>query len=245
MYVDDACAGADTLDAAILARDQLIAILASAGMTLDKWAVNDMSLLPTTSSPTAKCVIGDRDPVSILGLRWFARSDAFGYKVQAAPDPPVSTKRGILSEVAKLYDLLGWLSPVIVKAKILLQELWISGHDRDATAGKKTQADWTELRSQLVLLEKLRLSRRIICSAASKSELHGFSDASEKAYAAAVFLVTTDAVLGTQSMQLAAKSKVPIKPASSRALWSSLALEADCKGPRRSTKSRLSSLLLD
>ena len=152
MYVDDACAGADTLEEAILSRDQLIAILPSTGMALDKWAANDMSLLPTTSTPTTQCLIGDRDPVSIL---------AFGYKVQVASDPPVSTKRGILSEVAKLYDALGWLSPVIVKAKILLQELWISGHDWDAIVGKKTQADWSELRSQLVLLEMLRLPRRI------------------------------------------------------------------------------------
>ena len=212
MYADDACAGAYTLVEAAVARDQLIAILDSAGMSLDKWAANETSLLPNRSSSSPEFIIGDREPVSILGLRWYPHVDAFGYKVQTPPVPPASTKRAILSEVAKLYDSLGWLSPVIVMAKMLLQDLWISGHDWDAPVSSTTLHIWTELRSQLTLLENLRLPRWVSLSPASSWELHGFYDASEKAYAAAVFIVSTDPALKTRSTLLAAKSKVaPIK----------------------------------
>ena len=37
---------------------------------------------------------------------------------------PKLTKRVILSRTAKLFDLLGWLAPVVIKAKILIQHLW-------------------------------------------------------------------------------------------------------------------------
>ena len=32
--------------------------------------------------------------------------------------------RQIVSGVAKVYDVLGWFSPVIIKGKILLWKLW-------------------------------------------------------------------------------------------------------------------------
>lgn len=34
------------------------------------------------------------------------------------------TKRSILTQVAQIYDPLGWLGPSTVKAKIILQRLW-------------------------------------------------------------------------------------------------------------------------
>ncbi|UYV63354.1 hypothetical protein LAZ67_2003830 [Cordylochernes scorpioides] len=39
----------------------------------------------------------------------------------------VTTKRETLSFVAMLYDPLGWLAPVIIRGKIMIQRLWITG----------------------------------------------------------------------------------------------------------------------
>ncbi|XP_017891011.1 uncharacterized protein LOC108631535, partial [Ceratina calcarata] len=45
-YVDDTFAGADDLITAIQKRDELVKILSSAGISLDKWAANYVELLP-------------------------------------------------------------------------------------------------------------------------------------------------------------------------------------------------------
>lgn len=41
------------------------------------------------------------------------------------------TKRTLVSSIAKIYDVLGWFSPVIIKVKTLLQRLWESEVDWD------------------------------------------------------------------------------------------------------------------
>lgn len=54
-------------------------------------------------------------------------SDEFQFKVQL-PDANVHlTKRSLLSDTVQLYDLLGWLAPFIINAKILMQILWQAG----------------------------------------------------------------------------------------------------------------------
>jgi hypothetical protein len=37
------------------------------------------------------------------------------------------TKRSLVSDNARTFDVLGWFSPAIVVAKILLQTLWLEG----------------------------------------------------------------------------------------------------------------------
>lgn len=34
------------------------------------------------------------------------------------------TKRGLVSDIAKVFDVLGFFSPATIKMKILLQHLW-------------------------------------------------------------------------------------------------------------------------
>ncbi len=47
--------------------------------------------------------------------------------------PPIDimTKRALVSDLAKTFDVLGWYSPTIVKAKIFLQQLWLEKVDWD------------------------------------------------------------------------------------------------------------------
>ena len=41
------------------------------------------------------------------------------------------TKRNVLRKIATVFDPLGFICPIVVLAKILLQELWTRGHDWD------------------------------------------------------------------------------------------------------------------
>ena len=56
---------------------------------------------------------------------------AFCFKVVQSDLSDKITKRTILSEIARLYDPVGWLAPVLVSAKIMLQNLWLQGVDWD------------------------------------------------------------------------------------------------------------------
>jgi hypothetical protein len=39
----------------------------------------------------------------------------------------VTTKRALACEIAKMYDVLGWFAPSVIRAKVLLQQLWECG----------------------------------------------------------------------------------------------------------------------
>lgn len=66
----------------------------------------------------------DRDKLSVkraLGLQWWIETDTFKLKLKVKEQP--YTKRGLLSLISSIYDLLGFLAPVILPTKLLLQEL--------------------------------------------------------------------------------------------------------------------------
>ena len=62
----------------------------------------------------------------ILGLFWNPTDDSFGFKLSSLEPSQIVTKRTILSRIARLFDPLGWLAPIVVLAKMLMRELWIS-----------------------------------------------------------------------------------------------------------------------
>ena len=66
--------------------------------------------------------ISDQDDVyaKTLGIAWHSVLDHFRLSVENQPPPESLTKRRLVSDIAKTYDVLGWFAPSIVKVKILL-----------------------------------------------------------------------------------------------------------------------------
>lgn len=97
------------------------------GFHLQKWTSNHSAVLQSipsdkhTSSVTIN--IDDNFIVHALGLCWQPNTDMFQFSTKFNITG-ATTKRSILSNIAKLFDPLGFLSPIIVTAKILIQELW-------------------------------------------------------------------------------------------------------------------------
>ena len=60
-----------------------------------------------------------------LGVIWDTRLDYFVYKV--VKRNIADTRRKILSLIASLFDPIGFLAPFLVRAKLLLQQLWQFG----------------------------------------------------------------------------------------------------------------------
>jgi len=124
-YVDDILTIWDTLQGARVARDKIIELLRLELFELSKWASNCPELLPATRSLDVMNQFSSKNESdsSVLGIRWNQSKNSlhFSYDIDA-PHGGV-TKRAILSEVARLFDPLGLLGPIIVVAKLILQDL--------------------------------------------------------------------------------------------------------------------------
>ena len=127
------------------------------------------------------------------------------------------TKRLILSDSAKIFDPLGLVSCVTIVVKIIFQRLWERGIDWDSPLPADIERDWKEWRNQLPELSSLRIPRcyaPINCQIVDR-QLIGFSDASERAYSAMVYLRSVDTAGGVHISLVEAKTKVaPIKKVS-------------------------------
>lgn len=62
--------------------------------------------------------------VQVLGINWFPESDKFLVHISLKPLTRMVTKRVMLSEVPRVFDILGLLSSIIIRAKIMMQSLW-------------------------------------------------------------------------------------------------------------------------
>lgn len=219
-YVDDLLSGADEVSDAVEMQRQLVELLQGAGFKLCKWSSNSSTFLngiPTEHQETKfpMAIDGDKN-IKTLGLYWHPVNDVFQFRTAMIPMSEKLTKRRILSDVAKLFDPSGWLAPVTITAKIILQSLWLTGLDWDDTLPESITQTWTNYRTQLPSIEQISISRWIGTTAKSKSiQLHTFCDASQQAYAAVVYLRVVNEKGEISIHLLAAKTKVaPIKPIS-------------------------------
>ncbi|XP_076660488.1 uncharacterized protein LOC143363841, partial [Halictus rubicundus] len=217
IYVDDVLFGGNDLLAIRHSRDQLIQLLQRGHMKLRKWASNSVDFLadidPEDHGLACSKNLAPDDRVKILGISWNPSRDSFQFKVSLA-EPLPSTKRAILSTIAKLYDPLGWVTPAIISAKIFIQGLWRLRIGWDDQIPPQSLEQWKSIHSRLPVLNGLQISRWIgSISEASRIELHGFADASTVAYAAVVFARCISSSGTITVSLLAGKSKVaPLTP---------------------------------
>ncbi|XP_066600953.1 uncharacterized protein [Prorops nasuta] len=216
-YVDDIFTGADTLAETCEIRDQLIGILNEAGIQLDKWAANNSEILAgsnvsISASNTDTSILLDT-AVKTLGLLWQPLANFFYFNTQISySSSQATTKRSILSCLARLFDPLGWLAPVVVRAKLLMQDLWIQKIDWDTPLPSDIVTRWQGYCSDLSRVSEIKVSRWLGELHTSNYELHGFADASMRAYAAVIFLRVPDSKGGARVSLLLAKTKVtPVK----------------------------------
>ena len=69
----------------------------------------------------------DKLPIKrALGITWFIESDAVKFGIELKDNP--CTRRGILSTVSAVYDPMGFIAPVILLGKKILQDICSSGN---------------------------------------------------------------------------------------------------------------------
>jgi len=108
-------AGANTAEEIIQLKEQVVSLLRRGNFSLKKWASNYPSVLMDIKDEDRaqdSCFdIKDDQSVKILGLHWNTKSDVFGYHTSVKEGN--TTKRSILSTIARLYDPIGTIGPAI------------------------------------------------------------------------------------------------------------------------------------
>ena len=116
-YVDDCLSGVEDLEQAVSLQQQLVQLFHCGKMCLRKWRTNNPHVLEAIPEALRET---DTSPLTIhepsdcgraLGIRLDTAKDVF-YVV--TPDIPsgAPTKILIASTLARLYDYMGWVSPV-------------------------------------------------------------------------------------------------------------------------------------
>ncbi|XP_011149108.1 uncharacterized protein LOC105189008 [Harpegnathos saltator] len=183
-YVDDCIFGADTLELAAKIRNQLTALLSCGGFILRKWASNRLQLLDGV------------DPEN-HGL---------------SPEP-LNSRSCPKFTISRFYDPLGLATPVLVKAKMLMQHLWALKCGWDETIPESVKTEWACIHADLPALEELIVPRWTGFRPGPRSyKLHAFADASTRAYAATIYLRAIPQLDSSAVTLLIAKSRVaPLK----------------------------------
>lgn len=199
-YVDDCLKSVKSAENAIEVVYQLREMLSKGGFRLTKWSCNSLEVLSTVpQSERDQPVLDldlDKDKLPMqrtLGLHWDMESDKFLFKV-ALKDRP-NTRRGILSLSSSVYDPLGFVAPIILPAKKLLQELCKQKLGWDDPISTNDGERWEKWKAQLVGLSRITVDRCVkpTCFGDLKmAELHNFADASQIAYGAVSYLRLED-----------------------------------------------------
>ena len=217
-YVDDCFTGAQTVTEATALKKQLYDLLQKAGMTLRKWRSNSQEFLQTVPSDLQEqgdLLISDPSgSIKALGLHWDIKADNFHVSVPSISDEVVPTKRLIASSAAKVFDVLGWYSPVVLKAKLILQQLWTLNLSWDEPIPEDFAQHWRNWSSQLNYISENAIPRQLFSStlAVVSRQLHGFADASSLAYGGVVYMRVVFSDTKTSVTIITAKTRVaPLK----------------------------------
>ncbi|GFT55238.1 integrase catalytic domain-containing protein [Trichonephila clavipes] len=179
-YMDDVLYGAASLMEAKALKNQLSGILKKGGMELHKWESSPPEL--------ASNIIEDyefENPIETktLGVSWKSQEDCFIFKI-AVELKDSYTKRCVLSTIARLFDPLGLLGPVVARAKIFMQSLWSLKIDWIDELPSERAKEWHRFLEDFNSVRSICIGRCIVHPQETRVELHSFADASEKCYGA-------------------------------------------------------------
>ncbi|KAJ8409951.1 hypothetical protein AAFF_G00209920 [Aldrovandia affinis] len=166
------------------------------GLRLHKFNSNEREVLDSVD-PSERAVTTEPLNLSLnatpaeraLGIQWSLEHDTFSFNVDLQNKP--STRRGILSVIAFVYDPLGFVAPFTLSGKCILQELCRRGIGWDDPLPEDLSPRWEEWKNGLQKLKEVSIPRCYRPQDFGKTvttELHHFSDASNVGYGTCSYL---------------------------------------------------------
>lgn len=177
-YMDDVLCSAATVDEAAEIISDVDRILESGRFLIKGWHSNERSLE----------TVAEGEKTTVLGLHWDKQMDTLGVN-KLTWDLKSPTRRTILSNLSRIWDPLGMMSPILVEAKTALQRLWDTQVGWDDPIDSPEWDNWVERFSRIEAAMDEKTHRHMKDEGES-SHLHGFCDASPDAYGAAFWLVS-------------------------------------------------------
>ncbi|MCG7865422.1 MAG: hypothetical protein JAY74_03510 [Candidatus Thiodiazotropha taylori] len=195
-YVDDGLKSLATVNDALKLIDKSKAMCSKGGVRLHKFVSNNREVIefldPEDRAKDLKDIdiISDRLPIErALGVSWCIQSDTFQFRINLNNRP--LTRRGILSIVSSLYDPLGFIAPVVLAGKRILQQMCADRADWDDPLPEPLRERWEQWRTSLDSLRSLRIHRCVKPDGfghVKSVQLHHFSDASTYGYGQCSYL---------------------------------------------------------
>ena len=205
-YVDNIITGYDTESAAVDYYKTARAIMSSAKFNLRSWSSNSNELM---AKAVQDSTADDHNIVNVLGLHWNPTTDVLS--VVTKPFLPACnhlvTKTEVLQVTSRIFDPLGFVSPVVIRAKIFLQTLWKHKVGWDEPLTDNLTKDWLDIAADLQQSSDIFIKRCYFPAHPTQPVIHCFADASQKAYGAIVFITDKE-----QTSFVLAKTRVaPLK----------------------------------
>ena len=124
IYVDDVLSGGHSIFEAYAKQQSVTKLLKLGDFVLRKYLSNKPRVLndvPVEDIASYNKSFPDNENFSVLGLSWQPVEDMIYFSIATTEPTPKLTKRIVLSRTSKLFDPLGWLDPVVIIAKMLMQ----------------------------------------------------------------------------------------------------------------------------
>ena len=200
-YMDDICDSVDTVMEAKQQTEDIDTVLEKSGFKVKGWISNKPLRSPSQNekremTPMFQGSVED----NVLGITWNNQSDTSSFKVnfelinrtteadQRQPKIKL-TKRLLLSQIARIYDPVGFAAAFLIRAKIGMQVLWQTGVDWDGETPPAIRYKWIELFKEIKELSKITFQRSLYrANATQPSTLCVFSDASQDAFGTCAYI---------------------------------------------------------
>lgn len=194
-YMDDYLGSLDNIEEAAKITRDIVFIHKQACLEMRGWVSNEpaaLKLIPSDlrHQQNSEVSLGSfPENVRTLGLIWHPATDTIGFNISSAITiPDKITKRAVLSQLMRVFDPLGLLSPLTIRGRILFQNAWRKGLDWDQELPAGDCHKWKQWFSDILAVSNLKIPRWYLCkSFPSSRELHLFCDSSENAYAAVAY----------------------------------------------------------
>lgn len=206
-YVDDLISGAKTDIKAIKLFKEIDSIVSSGAMKLRKISSNSETFLRSVPEGDRERSNDEDMTIKALGIKWNPTTDKILIDVNAINVEKL-TKRNVLSEIAKIYDPEGLLGPVVFRFKLFMKTVWQLKTSWDEQLPAKETEEWEEITRNIIELRKIRIARHVMISTFVKIEMHGFSDASDQGYGAAIYIRSEDSNGNRACHLICAKSRI-------------------------------------